>query len=40
MNINFFLYLKMDNLHFIHNNILTILFKELKKIIRMNINNI
>ena len=33
--------LKMDNLHFLLNNILTRLFKELKKIyIRMTINNI
>ena len=30
---------KMDNLHFLPNNILTRLFKELKKI-RMTINNI
>ena len=32
--------LKMDNLHFLLNNILTRLFKELKKNIRMTINNI
>ena len=33
--------LKMDNLHFLLNNILTRLFKELKNIyIRMTINNI
>ena len=31
---------KMDNLHFLPNNILTRLFKELKKYIRMTINNI
>ena len=30
----------MDNLHFLPNNILTRLFKELKKNIRMTINNI
>ena len=30
----------MENLHFLHNNILTRLFKELKKYIRMTINNI
>ena len=32
--------LKIDNLHFLPNNILTWLFKELKKYIRMTINNI
>ena len=32
--------LKIDNLHFLPNNIFTRLFKELKKYIRMNINNI
>ena len=30
---------KMDNLHFLSNNILTRLFKELKQYIRMIINN-
>ena len=30
----------IDNLHFLPNNILTRLFKELKKYIRMTINNI
>ena len=30
----------MDNLHFLPNNILTRLFKELKINIKMNINNI
>ena len=30
----------MDNLHFLPNNILIKLFKELKKLIRMTINNI
>ena len=30
---------KMDNLHCLHNNILTRLFKELKKYIRMTKNN-
>ena len=34
------IFLKMDNLHFLPNNILTRLFTELKKIIRMTINNI
>ena len=38
MNIKKFL--KNKNLHFLHNNILTRLFKELKKYIRMTINNI
>ena len=32
--------LKIDNLHFLPNNILTRFFKELKKYIRMTINNI
>ena len=32
--------LKIDNLHFLPNNIFTRLFKELKKKIRMTINNI
>ena len=38
MNIKKFL--KNKNLHFLHNNILTRLFKELKKNIRMTINNV
>ena len=33
-------FLKMDNLHFLPNNILTRLFKELKNYIRITINNI
>ena len=38
---NFFLILKMDNLHFLLNNILTRLFKELKKkYMGITINNI
>ena len=31
---------KIDNLHFLPNNIITRFFKELKKYIRMTINNI
>ena len=34
------IFLKMDNLHILPNNILTRHFKELKKYIRMIINNI